>query len=174
VAGIVPSPRCTIVCVGPVAVMAPTGMIGWPDKLRWSPASGCGDFNKAHARAEVMVTVGKTRDGGDSTDSGYFAMNATNLLAAWLHAAALSEGSARDLVTWAFDERIDAPVRILAAHPGAAEGTAQMLDALYRLPADTTRASLWTTAQTAVAPLLAPAARDTFMPASRSTGSVRL
>jgi type IV secretory pathway TraG/TraD family ATPase VirD4 len=39
-----------------------------------------------------------------------------------------------------------------------------MLDALYRLPADTTRASLWTTAQTAIAPLLAPAARDTFMP----------
>ncbi len=111
-----------------------------------------------------MVTVGKSRDGGDSTDSGYFAMNATNLLAAWLHAAALSEGSARDLVAWAFNERIDAPVRILASHPGAAEGTAQMLDALCRLQADTTRASLWTTAQTAVAPLLAPAARDTFMP----------
>jgi len=149
---------------GPVAVMAPTGMIGWPDKLRWSPTSGCADFNKAHARADVMVTVGKTRDGGDSTDSGFFAMNATNLLAAWLHAAALSQGSARDVLAWAFDERIDAPVRILAEHPGAADGAAQMLDALYRLPADTTRASLWTTAQTAVAPLLAPAARDTFMP----------
>jgi type IV secretion system protein VirD4 len=52
------------------------------------------------------------------------------------------------------------------SHPDAADGTAAMLDALYGLPADTTRASLWTTAQTAVAPLLAPAARDTFIPGS--------
>jgi type IV secretion system protein VirD4 len=149
---------------GPVAVMAPTGMIDWPHKLRWSPASGCEDFNKAHARADVMVSVGKTREASDSTDSGYFAMNATNLLAAWLHAAALSGGSAKEMVSWAFNERLDAPIRILATHPQAAEGTADMLDALYRLPAESTRASLWTTAQTAVSPLLAPAARATFMP----------
>jgi type IV secretory pathway TraG/TraD family ATPase VirD4 len=149
---------------GPVAVMAPTGMINWPDKLRWSLVCGCQDFNKAHARADVMVTVGKSRDSIDSTDSGFFSMNATNLLAAWMHAAALSDGSGKDVLSWAFDERTDAPIRILATHPLAADGVADMLDALYRLPADTTRASLWTTAQTAVAPLLAPAARETFMP----------
>jgi type IV secretion system protein VirD4 len=149
---------------GPVAVMAPTGMISWPDKLTWSPASGCADFNRAHARADVLVSVGKAGDGSDSTNAGYFGQNATNLLAGWLHAAALSGGSARDVCTWAFDERDDAPIRLLAGHPLAAEGVASMLDALYRLPADTTRASLWTTAQTAVAPLLSPTARETFMP----------
>jgi type IV secretion system protein VirD4 len=149
---------------GPVAVMAPTGMLHWPDKLRWSVVSGCQDFSRAHSRADVMVTVGKSREGSDSTDSGFFSMNAVNLLAAWMHAAALSGGSGKDLLSWAFDERTDAPVRILASHPAAAEGTAEMLDALYRLPADTTRASLWTTAQTAVAPLLAPPARQTFVP----------
>ena len=150
---------------GPVAVMAPTGMIDWPDVLRWDPASGCGSFDKAHARADVMVTVGKSAGASDSTDGGYFAMNATNLLAAWLHAAALSGGSARDVLRWAFDERDDAPIRILASCPDAADGTAAMLDSLYRLPPDTTRASLWTTAQTAVSPLLAPAARAVFLPA---------
>jgi hypothetical protein len=150
---------------GPVAVMAPTGMIGWPDVLRWDPASGCASFDKAHARADVMVTVGKTARASDSTDGGYFAMNATNLLAAWLHAADLSGGTARDVLRWAFDERDDAPIRILASTPDAADGTAAMLDALYRLPPDTTRASLWTTAQTAVSPLLAPAARQVFLPA---------
>jgi type IV secretion system protein VirD4 len=150
---------------GPVAVMAPTGMITWPDRLTWDPASGCADFNKAHARADVMVAVGRSVGTSDSTDGGYFAMNATNLLAAWLHAAALSGGSARDVLRWAFDERDDAPIRILASCPDAADGTASMLDALYRLPPDTSRASLWTTAQTAVTPLLAPAARETFVPA---------
>jgi type IV secretion system protein VirD4 len=150
---------------GPVAVMAPTGMIGWPEVLRWDPASGCASFDQAHARADVMVTVGKTASANDSTDGGYFAMNATNLLAAWLHAADLSGGTARDVLRWAFDERDDAPIRILASSPDAADGTAAMLDALYRLPPDTTRASLWTTAQTAVSPLLAPAARQVFLPA---------
>jgi type IV secretion system protein VirD4 len=149
---------------GPVAVMAPTGMITWPDRLSWDLASGCASFDKARARADVMVTVGKSTEASDSTDGGYFAMSATNLLAAWLHAAALSGGTARDVLRWAFDERLDDPIRILGSSSCAADGTAAMLDALYRLPADTTRASLWTTAQTAVAPLLAPAARDTFIP----------
>ncbi|HUN38551.1 MAG TPA: TraM recognition domain-containing protein, partial [Trebonia sp.] len=149
---------------GPVAVMAPTGMLSWPDKLAWSPVSGCADFNVAHARADVMISVGKSGDGGDSTNAGYFGLNSTNLVAGWLHAAALSEGSARDVCKWAFDERDDAAIRILASHPLAADGVAPMLDALYRLPADTTRASLWTTAVTAIAPLLSPAARETFMP----------
>jgi hypothetical protein len=27
---------------GPVAVMAPTGMITWPERMRWCPTSGCG------------------------------------------------------------------------------------------------------------------------------------
>lgn len=150
---------------GPVAVMAPTGMIAWPDRLTWDLTSGCGSFDRARARADVMVVVGKTPGTSDSTDGGYFALNATNLLAGWLHAAALSGGSARDVLRWAFDERLDDPIRVLAECPGAADGTAAMLDALYRLPPDTTRASLWTTAQTAVAPLLAPAARGTFVPA---------
>ena len=77
---------------GPVAVMAPTGMISWPDVLTWSPTNGCADFDKARTRADVMVTVGKSEQASDSTDGGYFALNATNLLAGWLHAAALSGG----------------------------------------------------------------------------------
>jgi len=68
-----------------------------------------------------------------------------------------------DVLTWALDERQDEPVKILRDHPGAAPGTAGMLDAAYRSP-DVTRSNLWTTVQTAIAPLLAPAARATFAP----------
>jgi type IV secretory pathway TraG/TraD family ATPase VirD4 len=145
---------------GPVKVMAPTGMTDWPDTLTWDLTSGCGNFNKARVRADVMVTVGKSAEASDSTSSGYFSMSATNLLAGWLHAAALAGGSTSDLLRWAFDERIDEPIRILGSHPGAVEGGAAMVDALYRLPADSTRASLWTTAQTAIA----PDARAVFTP----------
>ncbi|MET8160331.1 TraM recognition domain-containing protein [Sphaerisporangium sp. NPDC005289] len=147
----------------PVLVMAPTGMIGWPDLVRWSPTSGCESFEKARARADVMVTVGKSGAHQDSGNAAYFGMTATNLLAGWLHAAALSGRSMDDVLRWALDERLDQPVKILRDHPGAAPGTAAMLDAAYRSP-EGTRSNLWTTVQTAVAPLLSTAARATFTP----------
>jgi type IV secretion system protein VirD4 len=41
-----------------------------------------------------MVTVGKqSKDGTDSGNAAYFGMMATNLLAGWLHAAAISGGA---------------------------------------------------------------------------------
>jgi type IV secretion system protein VirD4 len=150
--------------VGPVLVMAPTGMIAWPQMLRWSPASGCGSFDQARQRADVMVTVGKQgKDASDSGNAAYFGMMATNLLAGWLHAAAISGRGMDDVLTWALDERQDEPVKILRDHPDAAPGTAGMLDAAYRSP-EVTRSNLWTTVQTAIAPLLASAARATFAP----------
>jgi type IV secretion system protein VirD4 len=149
---------------GPVRVMAPTGMLAWPDMLAWSPDSRCASFDIARQRADVMVTVGRAgRDGGDSANAAYFGMMATNLLAGWLHAAAISGTGMDAVLAWALDERQDDPVKILRDHPAAAPGTAAMLDAAYRSP-DVTRSNLWTTAQTAVVPLLAPAARATFAP----------
>lgn len=149
---------------GPVLVMAPTGAISWPDQLRWDLTSGCGDFTKARARAGVMTVVGKGPGSGDSTSEGFFAMSATNLLAGWLHAAALSGGSANDVLRWAFDDRLDEPIRILGEHPDAVPGGAAMLDSLYRQSPESTRPSLWATAQTALAPLLSPDARAVFTP----------
>jgi type IV secretory pathway TraG/TraD family ATPase VirD4 len=149
---------------GPVMVMAPTGMIAWPDMAAWSPASRCASFDTARQRADIMVTVGKQgSDGSDSGNAAYFGMMATNLLAGWLHAAAISGRGMDDVLAWALDERNDEPVKILRDHPGAAPGTAAMLDSAYRSP-DVTRSNLWTTTQTAVAPLLAPAARAAFAP----------
>jgi type IV secretion system protein VirD4 len=149
---------------GPVWVMAPTGMLAWPDMLAWSPAGGCSSFDQARIRADVMVTVGRQgKDGGDSANAAYFAMMATNLLAGWLHAAAISGRGMDAVLAWALDERLDEPVKVLRDHPAAAAGTAAMLDAAYRSP-DVTRSNLWTTVQTAIVPLLAPAARATFAP----------
>lgn len=148
---------------GPVLVMAPTGMLTWPDMAAWSPADQCASFDIARQRADVMVTVGKHGKDTDSGNAAYFGMMAVNLLAGWLHAAAISGRSMDDILTWALDERNDEPVKVLRDHPAAAAGTAAMLDAAYRSP-DVTRSNLWTTTQTAIAPLLAPAARATFAP----------
>lgn len=147
---------------GPVTVMAPTGMTPWPSMLRWSPTSGCTNLDKARQRAEVMVTVGRSEK-QDSSNAGYFGANATNLLTLWLHAAALAGRSMRDVLTWSLNDRDDTPVKLLRDHTDAAPGSAQLLDGLYRTPAET-KSGLWTTVQTALAPLLSPTAQATFCP----------
>lgn len=158
--------------LGRVAVLAPTGMVEWPDQLAWSATSGCEDFDKARARADVMVVVGKSDKTSDSNDGGFFGLTATNLLAGWLHAAAVSGGGMSDVLRWGFDERLDESVRILRDHPDAAAGTAAMLDNIYRSPADTTRNNLWTTVQTAIAPLLSARAQRTFCPAPEDSADL--
>lgn len=147
---------------GPIAVMAPTGMTSWPSMLRWSPTSGCRNLDKARQRAEVMVTVGRSEK-QDSSNAGYFGANATNLLTLWLHGAALADRSMREVLTWSLNDRDDTPVKLLRDHADAAPGSAQLLDGLYRTPPET-KSGLWTTVQTALAPLLSPTAQATFCP----------
>lgn len=147
---------------GPVVVMAPTGMIDWPERLAWSPTSGCADLDTARQRADVMVTVGRS-DRQDSSNAGYFGANAINLLAAWLHAAAISDRSMLEVLHWSLDDQDATPIGILRDHPAAAPGTAALLDGLYRTPPET-KSGLWTTVQTALAPLLSATAQRTFCP----------
>lgn len=147
---------------GPVVVMAPTGMAAWPSMLAWSPTSGCQSLDKARQRAEVMVTVGRSEK-QDSSNAGYFGANATNLLTLWLHAAAITGRGMREVLGWSLDDRDDTPIRLLSDHPQAAPGAAALLDGLYRTPPET-KSGLWTTVQTALAPLLSPTAQATFSP----------
>ena len=147
---------------GPVAVLAPTGMVQWPNCVRWSPISGCADLDTARRRASVLVAVGQAEK-QDSSNAGYFSANAVNLVTLWHHAADIAGLGMHDVLKWSLDERDDTPVKLLRDHPGAAPGTAELADALYRTPPET-RSGLWTTAATALAPLLSPAAQAVFCP----------
>jgi type IV secretion system protein VirD4 len=150
---------------GPVAVMDLTGTT-WPDPLTWSPTTGCQRFDAARRRADLLVTVGKTSGhgiGADSTNAAFFGTSATNLLAAWLHAAALTGHTMTDVLAWALNDHDDTPIRLLDGAPRAATGVAGMLDSLYRSPAET-RANLFATVLTGIAPLLSETAAATFSP----------
>jgi type IV secretion system protein VirD4 len=150
---------------GPVAVMDLTGT-AWPDPLTWSPTTGCQRFDAARRRADLLVTVGKnTRPGigADSTNAAFFGTSATNLLAAWLHAAALTNRTMTNVLAWALNDHDDTPIRLLDGAPGAAAGVTGMLDSLYRSPAET-RANLFATVLTGIAPLLSETAAATFSP----------
>lgn len=145
--------------IGPVAVLDVSDT-EWPYPLRWSPVAGCEDYDRARRRANVMVTVGG--DGAsDSKNAGYFRNNAVNLLAAWLHIAALEGRTIDDVVRWALDPRDDEPITLLRANPGAVTGVAGNLFSLYTGDSDS-KGDLFNTVQTAITPLLSAKARRLF------------
>lgn len=141
-------------------VMELTGELSWPHRLQWSPIAGCEKFETARRRADVMIQVGK-HGAGDASNANFFGMTATNLMAAWLHTAALSGRTMLDVLMWSVDETDDEAVRLLRDAPGAEPGVINMLDKLYRQPG-TTRSNLFTTVQTATAPLFGHAAQQVF------------
>ncbi len=149
--------------LGPVLVLAPTGMPKWPKGVSWSPAAGCHVYDTAKARAETIVRVGKGGPSAqqDSSNAGFFGSSATNLVAAWLHAAALSGGSMNDVVRWSLNQRDDTSVRLLRDHPDAEPGVADMLADMYASP-QVTKANLWATATIGLSPLMSPTAREVF------------
>ncbi|NUQ99926.1 MAG: type IV secretory system conjugative DNA transfer family protein [Streptomyces sp.] len=149
--------------IGPILVLAPTGMPKWPKGVQWSPAAGCHVYDTAKARAETIVRVGKGGSNAqqDSSNAGFFGSSATNLVAAWLHAAALTGGSMNDVVRWSLNQRDDTAVRLLRDHPDTEPGVADMLADMYASP-QVTKANLWATATIGLSPLMSPTAREVF------------
>lgn len=141
----------------------------WPHQLRWTPICGAEDFEVARRRADVMIQVGKPGTAGiDSSNAGFFGMTATNLLAAWLHTAALSGRTMLDVRQWAVDPTDDTPIRLARDADGMLPGVAKMLDGFYRQP-ESTRSNLWTTVQTGTSCLFGKAAAQVFgIPAAAS------
>jgi type IV secretion system protein VirD4 len=148
---------------GPIAVLAPTGMTSWPQALAWSPTSGCERIDVARKRASVLVQVGKPGTDDDSSGAGFFGLSATNLLASWLHAAALTGRTMLDVLEWAMDEHDDAPLHLLRQAKRASSLAVKLLAAFYDNP-PVTKTNMFTTVQIAVAPLMGEFAQASFAP----------
>ncbi|WP_166659134.1 type IV secretory system conjugative DNA transfer family protein [Labedaea rhizosphaerae] len=94
---------------------------GYP-QVRWPDAiTGCRDYEIALRRATALV-MGMTReqDSGHSNDNDrFFRTSATQVLAAWLHAAALGNDTIDAIVRWLRTSDDPRPTRILEDHPDA-------------------------------------------------------
>jgi type IV secretion system protein VirD4 len=141
-------------------LMELTGNLTWPHRLTWTPIAGAEDYDIALQRADTMIQVGKG-ESSDSSNAGFFGMTATNLLAAWLHTAAVTGRTMLDVLDWSVDPTDDTPVKLLRDADGARPGVVKLLDSFYRQP-DTTRSNLWTTVQTGTSCLFGTAAATVF------------
>jgi hypothetical protein len=96
---------------------------GWP-RVRWNPIPACADHTIAHRRAGALVAgVDNTNDRGSDSDR-FFRSSATEVLAAWLHAAALGDRGIDDLLDWMRHPDDPTPTRILEDHPHQADPSA--------------------------------------------------
>ena len=96
---------------------------GYP-KVRWNPIPACLDHTIAHRRAAALVAgVDNSADRGSDSDR-FFRSSATEVLAAWLHAAALDDRGIDDLLDWMAHPDDPTPTRILEDHPAEADPSA--------------------------------------------------
>jgi len=93
---------------------------GYP-RVRWSPIVGSEDFTIAHRRAVALVAgIDYRTDNVHGSDNDrFFRDSAAEVLAAWLHAAALGDRTIDDLIEWLDKADDPTPTRILRDDPRA-------------------------------------------------------
>lgn len=99
------------------------------DRVRWNVIDGCADFAIAYRRAVAQVTGAESEqesDRGSDTDQ-FFRDSASEVLAAWLHAADLGDYELDDLAEWQRNPQDPRPARVLEDHPGADPSATQAL-----------------------------------------------
>lgn len=148
--------------MGPVAVFDPQQLApGIPSGLRWSPVRGCQDPLTAMIRATGLASaIGF----GGVDNGGFWEGKARMAIQALLHAAALDGRDARTVSAWAQSPTAagDA-VRILQAHPRAADGWAESLESMIQSD-PRTRDSIWQGVSLAFGALADPRVLDTVTP----------
>ena len=98
--------------------------------VRWNPIVGSQNFKIATNRARALVAGGDAEGGGDSSTDKFFRDSATQVLAAWLQAAAMDpKKDIEDLVSWLATTDLATAQSILqtAATPEAATAVMNMV-----------------------------------------------
>jgi len=125
---------------GQVHIWNPEGTGDFGSTFAWNPVEGCQDMATAVRRAGYMVEATTSRG---LSDENFWSDQASMTLAAYLHAAGLAGGDLRHVYRWVLDHG-DLPVRILSAHPDAADTALSQVVQFLSLP-DRTRAGVSTT-----------------------------
>jgi len=92
------------------------------DRLSWDFIDGCEEVSLAYRRARGLVAGTEDGDRTDAQD-GFFRDAAMQVIAAWLHAAALGGRSVEDIIRWQRNISLTEPHDIIDRHTAAEQAT---------------------------------------------------
>jgi len=147
---------------GRVWVFDPLDVAGWPEPMIWNPVAGAEKSAAAVARGKAFAAG----FGADATDSSnpFFRHAAGIIVARLLHAAALTDNTMVDVVSWALElERSTTARDILDGHPDAELFWAKTLHAASE-GADETLSSVRMTLAQKVEPILSRTVMRQMLP----------
>jgi type IV secretory pathway TraG/TraD family ATPase VirD4 len=145
-----------------VLTFDPQMLAGDVPRLRWAPQRGCEDALVAINRARALA-AGAQLNVGTTTQGDFWEQMTQAVLRCYLHAAALTGRSIRDVLLWASRPTDPTPVRILRAESAAVGGWAEELAA--QAGADPRqRDSVWAGVRRAVDSLADPRVLDACSP----------
>lgn len=154
---------------GLVWVFDPENRVPWPEKLRWDPIQGCEDFDVALRRA---VAICSARPLEDTRNGGYFSGKSEGVLAAMLHAAALSGSDLSTLWLWTTSQSYR-PAQILEtddrAAPAIADGLRNLLDSLKSTSDTSGAGGIYSTLELLLRPLTSPTIMRALTPQTGDT-----
>ena len=138
---------------GRVWCVDPTGATGVPSS-EWSPLAGCREWRRAGAVALDLCEAAKTSADGAMADGDFWYATAAKLLAPLFYAAALDGRPMTDVVRWVDTQEVAEVADILERSVGA-EAALDAARASWCRD-ERTRSSVYTTAETVLAPFAHP------------------
>ncbi|MEW2708627.1 type VI secretion protein [Streptomyces koyangensis] len=110
--------------LGPVHLYDPSHLCDTPDRLRWSPTTGCQDMATATTRSAALLAPVRPRSPLDAA----VAATAQTILRCFLHAAETAGKGIKHLHRWSQGNHLQEAVTVLRTHPRAAPGSAGELE----------------------------------------------
>ncbi|RZE98014.1 type VI secretion protein [Streptomyces sp. SCA2-2] len=110
--------------LGPVHLYDPSHLCDTPDRLRWSPTTGCQDMATATTRSAALLAPVRPLSPLDAA----VADTAQTMLRCFLHAAETAGKGIKHLHRWSQGSHLQEAVTVLRTHPRAAPGRAGELE----------------------------------------------
>ena len=152
----------------PVLVLDLTGAVNWLHRVRWNPIRGCTTVKAARRRAQALLRATAGTGGDNTGNHAFFERRAVDVMTGYLLAAALSNATLAEFVSWCQNDLDTEAAAILREYPeyAAVRRALQQSQSVV----EETRSGIWETLRDAIACLTDPEVVRSALPSPEESG----